>query len=190
MTKPLVPTQEQVKEFVIAAHSNLEKVKTFLVAEPALLNERFADFNETALEAAAHMGNRPIAEYLLEQGAPLTICAAAMLGRYDAVVHFLDDEPTQVTAEGAHGIPLFFHAALSGDTAITALLLARGGGAGLTTSLHAAVQFGHLAMTEWLLAHGAALDIKNFQGQTPLEVAVARGYPEVAALLHTPTAPE
>lgn len=183
MTEPKQPSQEQVKEFVIAAHSNLEKVKALLIAEPALLNERFADFNETALEAASHMGNRPIAEYLLAQGAPLTICAAAMLGRYDAVAQLLDAEPTQVNAEGAHGIPLFFHAALSGETAITELLLARGGGAGLATALHAAIKFGHVAMTQWLLAHGAETNVKDFQGQTPLTLAVTQGYAEVAALL-------
>lgn len=183
MTEPQHPTQEQIKEFVIAAHSNLEKVKSLHAAEPALLNERFADFNETALEAASHMGNQPIAEYLLAQGAPLTICAAAMLGQYSAVVQFLDDDPTQVNTLGAHGIPLFFHAALSGDTAITTLLLARGGGEGLTMSLHAAVKFGHRAMTQWLLDHGTDTNVKDFQGQTPLDVAVAQGYTEVAAIL-------
>ncbi|MCE7980613.1 MAG: hypothetical protein DYG89_05425 [Caldilinea sp. CFX5] len=123
------------------------------------------------------------AEYLLAQGAPLTICAAAMLGQYAAVVRFLDEDSAQVNAQGAHGIPLFFHAALSGDTAITELLLVRGGGMGVATSLHAAVKFGHVAMTQWLLAHGAEINGKDFQGQTPLEVAVAQGYTEIAAIL-------
>ena len=38
-------------------------------------------------------------------------------------------------------------------------------------------------MTQWLLAHGAETNVKDFQGQTPLTLAVTQGYAEVAALL-------
>ena len=177
------PTQEQVKEFVLAAHANFDKVKTLLQEEPSLLNERYVDFDETALEAASHMGNRAIAEHLLVNGAPLTVCAAAMLGRIDDVAEFLDKEPYLVHAKGAHGIPLIYHAALSGNTEITDLLLALDGGEGLENALHAAVKFDHVEMTRWLLERGAATNVKDFQGRTPREVAEQNGCSEIAELL-------
>ncbi|MBV7327500.1 ankyrin repeat domain-containing protein [Chloroflexi bacterium TSY] len=177
------PTQDQIKEFVLAAHANLDKVNTLLEAEPQLLNERYVEFNETALEAASHMANRPIAEYLLAQGAPLTICTAAMLGKIDAVAEFLDKDPTLVHAKGAHGIPLIYHAALSGETEITELLLVFGGGEGLEQSLHAAVKFGHAQMTRWLLERNADISVQDFQGRTPLQVATESGYQEIVDLL-------
>ena len=40
----------------------------------------WARFNETAIQAATQTGQRDIAEYLISQGAPVDICAAAMLG--------------------------------------------------------------------------------------------------------------
>ena len=72
-------SQEQVDEFVVASHHDFDKVKEMLAEKPALLDEN-ATWMETPIQAAAHVGNRPIAEYLLEQGAPLDICTAAMLG--------------------------------------------------------------------------------------------------------------
>src|SRR4051794_32277203 len=78
------PTTDQIREFVIAGHGNLEKVKQMLAIHPELLNIanvwRPGD-TETALQGAAHVGNREIAEYLLSLGAPMDICCAAMLGR-------------------------------------------------------------------------------------------------------------
>src|ERR1044072_711790 len=87
MTKE--PAQEQVREFVLSAHGNLPQLKELLQANPDLLNARYMEFNETALEAASHMGRREIAEYLLRAGAPLTICAASMRGVAGQVEEFL-----------------------------------------------------------------------------------------------------
>src|SRR4051812_25697281 len=64
---------DQIREFVIAGHGNLEKVKQMLAIHPELLNIanvwRPGD-TETALQGASHVGNREIAEYLLSLGAP------------------------------------------------------------------------------------------------------------------------
>jgi len=178
------PPQELVEQFVLAAHGNAKKVKTLLAQEPALLNARWAKFDESALEAASHMGNRAIAEQLLAAGAPLTICTAAMLGMADRVAVFLKDDPSLANAAGAHGIPVLYHAALGGRTEIGDMLLAHGGGAGIDGALHAAVKFGHVAMVEWLLAHGPTeIDIRDFNGKTPLQVATQLGHSEIAELL-------
>src|SRR5215471_7157454 len=124
------PPQELVEQFVIAAHFNLPRVKELYEQHPELLNIAWAKFEETALAAASHTGQRAIAEYLLAQGAPMAICTAAMLGDTEAVTSFLHDDPGLANARGAHGIPIMFHAAMSGNTDVTELLLKHGGGEG------------------------------------------------------------
>lgn len=175
-------TTEQINQFVGLAHGDLERVQQMLTAEPRLLMA-VNDLNETALGAAAHMGRRDIALYLLGQGATLDICTAAMLGDVGQVSSFLTEDPSLATATGAHGIPLMFHAALSGETAVSELILAHGG-TGVETALHGAVKYGYLAMAEWLLARGAATDVPDFMARTPLEVAVEKEDTAIIALLH------
>ena len=46
---------ELVQEFVISAHGNFPKVQEMLEKEPGLLNEKWKDFDENALEASGHM---------------------------------------------------------------------------------------------------------------------------------------
>ncbi|MCU1256968.1 MAG: ankyrin repeat family protein, partial [Candidatus Angelobacter sp.] len=62
---PLKP--ELVKEFVMAAHVDLEKTKTLLAEAPGLLNATWdwggGDF-EMAIGGAGHMGRRDIALFL------------------------------------------------------------------------------------------------------------------------------
>jgi ankyrin repeat protein len=179
---------ETVREFIIASHFNLEKVKSMLAEQPDLLTVEY-DWGPNGLEdglgAASHVGNRPIAEFFLSQGVPLTMCAAAMLGRIDDVKAFLAADPAQARARGAHGIPVLFHAAMSGDTAIANLLVANGGGEGAGDALHGAALYGRTAMARWLLEHGARENINapNWEGKTPLKVAVERGHAELADLL-------
>jgi uncharacterized protein len=102
--------QELVELFVIAAHFNLPRVKELYEQHPELLNEKWAKFDESALAAASHTGQRAIAEFLLERGAPLVICTAAMLGRKDDVNAFLREDASLANARGAHGISFLFHA--------------------------------------------------------------------------------
>src|SRR6267143_2536099 len=77
-----------VKQFVIAGHGNLDKVKEMLAAQPALINATWdwggGDF-ETALGGASHMGRPDIARFLLENNARMDLFAAAMLGRLDII---------------------------------------------------------------------------------------------------------
>jgi ankyrin repeat protein len=175
--------QEMVEPFVLAAHADLTTVKEMLAREPRLLNAVWEKVNETALAAAAHMGRADIATHLLEAGAPLTICAAAMLGLTDRVAAFVQEDASQARTTGAHGISLLFHAALSGRTEIADLLLAHGGGQGMDAAVHGATRPGHTAMVRWLLDHGARVDTPDFQGQAPLQVAIDAGHHEIADLL-------
>ena len=69
-------TTELVREFVMAAHGDLEKVQELLVESPSLLHAAYnwggSDW-ESALGAAAHVGRKDIALYLLEKGARMDI---------------------------------------------------------------------------------------------------------------------
>src|SRR5213080_1163705 len=87
---------ELVQEFVAKAHGDLNRVQELLEKEPALVNAAWdwggGDW-ETGLGAAAHVGRRDIAEYLLARGARLDLFAAAMLGKLAIVQAILKDNP-------------------------------------------------------------------------------------------------
>ena len=177
-------SQELIGEFVQAAHFDPNKVRELHQQYPVLLNARWDKYDETALEAAAHMGQREIANYLLAAGAPLNICAAAMLGMTEQVAEFLQVDPSLRNAKGAHGITLIYHAALSGETAIPELLVGYGNVEDMDAALHGAVRFNHTDMVAWLLANGVSnVEVKNFADKTPLQIAVENNNQEIAGLL-------
>jgi hypothetical protein len=116
----------KVQAFVANAHGDLDVVRSLLEGEPALVNAAWdwggGDW-ETGLGAAAHMGRRQIALYLLEHGARLDLFAAAMLGYFDIVTAILSDFPEMRDALGPHGIPLVEHARVGGADARAVLEL-------------------------------------------------------------------
>jgi uncharacterized protein len=181
------PPIEQVREFVIASHGNLEKVKQMLAENPALLTTGYQwneNDNETPIQAAAQVGNKPIAEYLLEQGAPLDICTAAMLGRRKEVQSQLDADPIQVKATGAHGIPLLPHAVWSDDQDLVRYLFERGATNASSLALHNAILKGNYDLVQWLLDNASPdINAKDYRGRTPLEVALERKQNDIASLL-------
>jgi ankyrin repeat protein len=99
--------------FVLVAHGYADAVRTALERDPALANAT-VDWGggdwESALGAASHVGNREIAELLLEHGARLDVFAAAMLEMVDVVRAALEARPELRDATGPHGIPLRAHA--------------------------------------------------------------------------------
>ena len=109
-----------VNEFVARAHGDLDYVRSALAGEPGLLNAAWdwggGDW-ETALGAAAHVGRRDIALYLIERGARVDIFAAAMLGWLEVVQAVLAADPAARDAPGPHGIPLIAHAAAGKEAA-------------------------------------------------------------------------
>jgi uncharacterized protein len=176
-----------VREFVIAGHGNLEKVRKMLEENPELLNASYAwseTDNETAIQGAAQVGSAPIATYLLEQGAPLDICTAAMLGRRDEVEKRLRDHRDNVNSKGAHGIPILPHAAWSGDLELVQYLFRNGAKTGSSSALHNAVTRGYYDLVVWLVENASPdLNSKNFQGKSPLLVAIERKQERIAQRL-------
>jgi len=180
------PPQDIIDAYVGSAHGNFDTVRQLLTEYPAILN-RPASWGELALGAAAQTGQVAIAEYLLAQGAPLDICTAAMLGRAADVTALLPSAPGGANATGAHGIPLLYHAVITGHTAIAAELLVAGAdinaGRGGSPALHGAVMFDRADLTEWLLQRGADPNIANHKNQTPMAVALEMQRDAVAAVL-------
>ncbi len=109
-----------VESFVANAHGDLDAVRSLLAEEPALVDATWdwggGDW-ETGLGAAAHMGRRDIALFLLEQGARIDLFAAAMLGEIEIVRAVVAAYPAARKALGPHGIPLVEHARAGGDEA-------------------------------------------------------------------------
>ncbi len=178
---------DPVREFVIAGHGNLPKVKSMLEQDPSLLNARYqwgTDDFETAIQAAAQVGSVQVAEFLLSKGAPLEICTAAMLGRREVVERMLSADPKSAAAVGAHKIPLLPHAALSGDVTLLKVVWGKGSRDGATLALVNAVSRGRTEAAGWLIDNVAPdLGAKNFQGKSLLQVAEERKDEATAALL-------
>lgn len=109
------------RQVVGASHSDLPLVQELVTRHQTLAkaswDQGFGDW-ETALAAASHVGHRPIAEFLIENGAPPTIFSAAMLGQLDVVKAFSAAIPNVNHLRGPHGIPLVNHARAGGAPAI------------------------------------------------------------------------
>ena len=176
-----------IREFVIAGHGNLEKVRKMLEENPELLNAPYAwseTDHETAIQGAAQVGSATIATYLLERGAPLEICTAAMLGRRDEVEKRISDRSDSINSKGAHGIPLLPHSAWSGDLELVRFLFRNGAKTGSSFALHNAVTRGYYHLVVWLVENASPdLNSNNFQGKSPLSVAIERKHEPIAQLL-------
>jgi hypothetical protein len=118
------PTQppELVREMVTVSHFDLKRVRELVDARPSLARAAwdwgFGDW-ETALGAASHMGNKPIAEYLLGNGARPSLFSAAMLGQLEVVKAFVAAQPNVQRIRGPHSISLLAHAKAGGEAART-----------------------------------------------------------------------
>lgn len=116
------PTQppDLVREMVMVSHFDLKRVQQFVEAKPSLARAAwdwgFGDW-ESALGAASHMGNRPIAEYLLSRGARPSLFSSAMLGHLDVIKAFISAQPGIERIRGPHSISLLAHAKAGGEAA-------------------------------------------------------------------------
>jgi hypothetical protein len=109
-----------VKEIVGVSHFNLARVKELVQQHPKLAQAAwdwgYGDW-ETALGAASHVGQRAIAELLLENGAPPTLFSATMLGQLDVVKTCMAATPGLQRLRGPHSLSLMVHARAGGPQA-------------------------------------------------------------------------
>jgi ankyrin repeat protein len=180
---------EIVREFVIAGHGNLTRLQQMLDETPGLLNMKYQwgenDW-ESAIQAAAHLGNVSVVKYLLSKGAILEICIAAMLDRKDDIESFLATDGSLIKQTGAHGIPILAHSAFNGDVELFAYLISRGAEGGISYALHNALVSGHVDLAKWILENtNPDFTWKNFEGKTILTVAIEQGNQELQDLLRS-----
>lgn len=118
-TFPMQPV-ELVKEMVTVSHGNAKRVRELVEAHPALAKASwdwgFGDW-EAAIDAASHVGNREIAEYLIGKGARPTLFTAAMLGQLEVVKGLIAAHPGVQRLAGPHSISLLAHAKNGGAAA-------------------------------------------------------------------------
>jgi len=118
--KPDPLPAEKVKEFVVAGHSDIVKVKKLLEEFPGILYATWdwgnGDFEE-AIEGAGHVGNKEIANFLISAGARTNLFVLTMLGKTQIVKSFLETFPSYLMARGPHGLTLLHHAQKGGDDA-------------------------------------------------------------------------
>jgi len=112
---------ELVKEFVVAGHGmkdgDLDKVKSMLQDYPNMIFTKYDWGNgdyEAAIEGAGHVGNKEIAEYLIDCGSRVTLFVLTMLGKTELVKPILEQYPQLIFAKGPHGFTMLHHAKIAG----------------------------------------------------------------------------
>ena len=182
--------QEWINQFVTVAHFDFEKVKHLQKLCPTLIMTR-ATWDELAIEAAAHMGLTPMAQFLADLGAPVSTCTATLVGEQALVKRLVSEDAGCIRERGAHDIALLSYTALGNQHLEIAELLL-GAGADVharslgQTSLHIAASKGHVELAQLFLDHGADINaIANVRGAslTPLAVAVQAKHEKMATLL-------
>ena len=178
-------TQATIDELVGNAHGNLERVKEIVVGKPDLINAK-ATWNETPIEAATQMGNRPIMEFLLNHGAHIDFFTILVLGRIDDIDRELKRHPDRAQSRGIHDLPALYFAAIGGNVAVAQRLLEAGAEVNAQTQaaapIHGAVMGGNADMVRLLLDHGADASLKDYAERDAPSLALAINRADIAAL--------
>jgi ankyrin repeat protein len=182
--------QSLINQFVSLSHSNPEKAMEMHRVCAALVDTR-ATWDEMAVEAAAHMGLTALAQYLVDAGAPVSTCTAALLGEASLVRTNLKEDPACLRERGAHGLPLLAYTAFGEPRVdVAEILLAAGADVHTRvfnqTVLHVAAARGQVEMARLLLEHGADVNATSpgkDGPQTPLGLAVRAKRTEMADFL-------
>lgn len=115
---PMPLDRDLVRDFVRYCHGDFAKVQALYQEEPKLIyvshDWKNGDF-ESGIEAAGHMGNREIAQFLMDRGARINFFTLCMLGKTPIVSAMLNQFPWLLNAKGPHGFTPLHHAIQGGS---------------------------------------------------------------------------
>lgn len=178
--------QAIVDELVGNAHGDLARVKAIIAEYPDALDRR-ATWNETAIEAATQMGNRPIIDFLVGCGAPIDFFTALALGQIQTVERDLETNPQLANARGVHELPALYFAAIGRDVTVSSRLLSAGADVNARAEsgapIHGAVLGGSPDVVRLLLENGADPTLRDYNGRDARTLALETKRPDIAALL-------
>ncbi|XP_014278504.1 putative ankyrin repeat protein RF_0381 [Halyomorpha halys] len=160
------------------------------------LDVNVTDVNgNTPLQVAAFHGNYDIIRTLVKYGADVrlrttttALLAATVSGNVKAV-NFLLMHGADIEEMANNGKTPLISAVSEGHEDVVEALLNRGASLHATddgrgnTALHIAAKKGYLKIAEILLKHGHKIDIKNSDGKTPLDEAIAGRHSSIINLL-------
>jgi ankyrin repeat protein len=130
-----------------SAHGSLDVVKQ-AVSQNNEMAHSMATTSESAVEAGAHMGNKPIVDFLLEAGAPYSLPTAVFMNDFTNVKKMLNEDANRIHERGAHDFPLLWYPIISG---------------------------GNVEMASLLIERGAKIEEQHFLGTTALHYSCFRG---------------
>ena len=128
-----------------AALENQREIVDLLLEQGADPEARDSEFNMTPIGWANEKGHRAMVEYLFARGVEVNLNRAAAYGLADRVRELLTEDASRINVADHYGTPL-----------------------------HEASLWGHVEMVELLLAHGADPALRNWEGQTAIEIATAQ----------------
>jgi len=157
-----------------AARSGDFEVACRLIAAGAELDGR-SDEGRTALHEAIEYGHGRIRDLLLESGAEVDVCAAAILGRVERLRLLLDRQPALV-GDRSTGLSPLGWAAYGNQTETAAELCDRGARPD-DGELLCAASVGHVEVGRLLIEHGADPDeVHPGAGGNALHAAASMRY--------------
>jgi len=182
--------QDLINHFAGVAHFDFEQVKKLQKLCPSLVFAR-ATWDEMGIEAAAHMGLAPMAQFLADLGAPVSTCTATVLGAKELVKKLVSEDAACIRERGAHDIGILAYTAYANaQVEIAETLLHAGADVNARslgqTTLHISAAKGHVELAQLLLDRGADINatakMKNTM-VTPLAMAVQAKQDKMAAFL-------
>jgi ankyrin repeat protein len=161
-------------------------VTKLLVSNGADINAK-DEGGQTSLQKAIFHGDKEVVNFLIAEGAEISIHLAAYIGSF-AKVKSLIERGTDPNSRNKDGDTVLHLAVSGGHNDIAGLLIDSGANPNTKnrmgqTPLHIAAKTGYKDIAELLIDKGANVNLSNNEGRTPLLEAVYSGHKELVELL-------
>lgn len=179
--------------FEAIGQGDIDQVKNLIQTRPTLLQER-NERQATPLLWAVYTGQNGVRDVILDHQDNLDIWEAAAVGDHARVAAIIDGNPEQMNAPAPDGFPPLGLAAFFGHLDLMGWLLDQGADPNITATnpmqvrpIHSAAalrdEAKSLAAVQRLIDAGAAVNVAQHGGWTPLHQAAAHGAAALVDLL-------